>query len=48
MNLAPTLANRAIRKVVHLHGDGKILNVVKELEEASELLECDALQQETI
>lgn len=38
-----TLANWAVGKVVHLHGDGKILQVVKELEEGPKLLKGDSL-----
>lgn len=37
------LANGATGKVVHLHGDGKVLQVVEELEEGAELVEGDAL-----
>lgn len=39
-----TLTNRAVSKVIHLHGDGEILQVVQELEEWSELLEADPLE----
>lgn len=39
-----TLTNGAVGKVVHLHCDRKILQVVKELEEGPELLEADSLQ----
>lgn len=38
-----TLANGATGKVVHLHGDGKVLQVVEELKEGAELVEGDAL-----
>lgn len=38
-----TLPSWAVGKVVHLHGDGKILQVVKELEEGPKLLKSDSL-----
>lgn len=40
------MANGAVGEVVHLHGDGKILQVVKELEEGPELLKGDSLQRD--
>lgn len=39
-----TLTNGAVGKVVHLHRNSKILQVVKELEEGPELLKADSLQ----
>lgn len=39
-----TLTNRAVGEVVHLHGDGEILQVIKELKEGPELLEGDSLK----
>lgn len=39
-----TLTDGAVGKVVHLHGDGEILQVVEELEEGPELLKADALR----
>lgn len=39
-----TLTNWAVGEVVHLHRDGKILQVVKELEEGPEFLKADSLQ----
>lgn len=41
-----TLTNGAVGKVVHLHGDGEILQVVKKLEEGPELLKGDSLQRD--
>lgn len=41
-----TLSNGAIGKVVHLHGNFKILQIVQELEERPELLKCDSLQRD--
>lgn len=41
-----TLSNGAIGKVVHLHGNFKILQIVQELEEGPELLKCDSLQRD--
>lgn len=38
-----TLSNGATCKVVHLHGNGEILQVVEELEEGPELLKSDSL-----
>jgi len=38
------LTNGAVGEIVHQHGDGKILQVVKELEEGPELLKGDSLQ----
>lgn len=38
------MTNGAVGEVVHLHCDGKILQVVKELEEGPELLKADSLQ----
>lgn len=38
------MTNGAVGEVVHLHGDGKILQVVEELEEGPELLKGDSLQ----
>lgn len=40
----PTLSNGARSKIVHLHGDGKVLEVVEELEEGSELIKGDSLK----
>lgn len=39
-----TLSDGARGKVVHLHGDGEVLQVVEELEEGPELVEGDALE----
>lgn len=41
-----TLTNWAVGEVVHLHRDGKILQVVKELEEGPEFLKADSLQRD--
>ena len=41
-----TLTNGAVGEVVHLHGDGEILQVVKKLEEGPELLKGDSLQRD--
>lgn len=40
------MSDGAAGKVVHLHGDGKVLQVVEELKEGPELVERDALQEE--
>lgn len=38
------MTDGAVGEVVHLHGDGEILQVVQELEERPELLKGDSLQ----
>lgn len=44
MTVHLTLANGARGKIIHLHGDGKVLKVVEELEEGSKLIKGDSLQ----
>lgn len=39
-----TLANGAGGKIIHLHGDGKVLKVVEKLEEGSKLIKGDSLK----
>lgn len=39
-----TLANGARGKIIHLHGDGKVLKVVEKLEEGSKLIKGDSLK----
>lgn len=40
----PTLANGARGKIIHLHGNGKILKIVEKLEEGSKLIKGDSLK----